>query len=112
MARSASPRPLYRIVRANPPTITDFLSDDARGRGTPSDPPEIRRLRTGRSVFATEAQARRRARTFPMLGQYIARLEIPEDSPVQVERTLGAGHHTIWGEPDLLLAYVAAVVPV
>ena len=112
MAQPPSPRRLYRIVRANPPTLDDFLSDDARGRGSPSEPPEIRRLRSGRSVFQTEAQARRRARAFPVLGRYIAVLEITADSPVQIERTLGPGHHTAWGAPELVLAYVVAVVPV
>jgi hypothetical protein len=47
-----------------------------------------------------------------MLGRYIALLELPRDSPVQIERTLGAGHHTIWGAPEVLLAAVVAVVPV
>lgn len=112
MAQRASPRRLYRIVRANPPTIDDFLSDDARGRGSLSDSPEIRRLRGGRSLFGTEAQARRRARAFPMLGRYIALLEIPDDGLVQIERTLGPGHHTVWGAPEVLLAAVAAVVRV
>ena len=105
-------RTLYRIVSTNPPTAADFLTDEERGRGSPDDPPELRRLRTGRSVFGTEARARRRARVFPRLGQYIAVLEIPDDSPARIARTLGAGHYTIWAEPEYLLACVVNVVPV
>ncbi len=106
-------RTVYRIVRANPPALVDFLSDAERGRASFKDTPEVQRLRTGRSVYATEAQARRRARGSPFLGQYIAAVELGDDDPVRLERTLqrSAGHHTLWGEAALLLTRVVRVVP-
>ena len=65
-------------------------------------------------MFATEAQARRRARQWPALGAYIARVEIPLDESVQVERSLrnSPGHHTVWGDAAALLAWVTQLVPV
>jgi hypothetical protein len=47
-----------------------------------------------------------------MLGSFLAELVIAPDSPVRIERTLGTGHYTIWGDPALLLACTARVVPV
>lgn len=107
-------RTLYRIVRTDPPTVSDFLSDDALGRGAPDESPEVRRLRAGCSVFNTEAQARRRARAFPFLGCYIAVLSILDDPDIsiKIERTPGTGHYTIWDDREWLLGDVVAVVPV
>ena len=104
-------RTFYRIT-ANPPTLTDFTSAIARGRPSPRDP-EARRLFDGISVFATEGQARRKALDYPILGDHVARIELPDDSSVRIERTTTSrGHHTIWGEPALLLSCVVSVVPV
>lgn len=104
-------RRFYRIIGDESPSIADFLSDAARGRPTPSDP-ALLRLRDGLSVYATLAQARRKARAYPMLGQFIAVLEIPETEAIRYERTLpgSRGHHTLWGEPKLLLACIVSVV--
>jgi hypothetical protein len=67
----------------------------------------------GVSVFATIRQARRNARSFPGHGGYIAELAIPDDAPVTVEHTgRQPGHHTLWGEPNVLLRCVLTVVPV
>jgi hypothetical protein len=106
-------RAFYRIVRKNPPTADDFTSNAAKGRPLRDPSPETRRLWDGLSVNATEAQARRRARQYPVLGAYIAVLEIPVASSVRVERTTGVpGHHTMWGEPEELLRFVVRVVAV
>jgi hypothetical protein len=107
-------RTLYRIVRTNPPTVSDFLSDDALGRGSADESADVRRLRAGCSVFNTEAQARRRAKAFPLLGRYIAVLSILDDPDIQIkiERSPGTGHHTIWDDREWLLRDVTAVVPV
>ena len=60
-------------------------------------------------MFATETQARNQARDFPLLGSYIARLDVPDDAPVRAERTLRTrGHHTLWADPQALLRYVGA----
>ena len=106
-------RTFYRVVKTDPPALADFTSNAARGRPLPDPSPETRRLWAGLSVNATEAQARRRARQYPTLGAHIARLELPADAPVRVERTTRIpGHHTLWGEPAVLLGCVVAVVPV
>lgn len=105
------PRAFYRIVRANPPTVADFATDEDQGKAAYDEPDEIRRLRSGRSVYATEAQAWRRLRGAPLLGRYIAELELHDDDPVRWERTLSSpGHHTLWGDAALLLTRVVRTI--
>lgn len=106
-------RSFYRIVKSDPPTLTDFLSDRAKGR-PPAVEPARRRLHDGLSVYATLAQARRKARAFPMLGRYVAVLRVLDETPLRYERTIASsgGHHTVWGEPETLLECVEAVVAV
>ncbi len=103
-------RLFYRIVRTDPPTIADFLSNRARGKAR--RPVESVREWEGLSLFDTEAQARRMARRFPRLGVYIAALRVPADGPIVVEQTFGPGHYTLWGDPQDFLPRVVAVVPV
>lgn len=107
-----SGRTLYRIVGTDPPTIADFTSGAERGRPIPRRlPAELHRLWDGLSAYATLAQARRKQRAVPVLGEYIAALAIVEDDDVRMERTTREpGHHTIWGPPPVLLASVVAVV--
>jgi hypothetical protein len=106
-------RRLYRIVKTNPPKLADFVSNAAKERPIPDDArPEARRLWDGLSAYATEAQARRHAKISPMLGSFLAELAITPDAPVRIERTLGTGHYTIWGDPALLLACVTRVAAV
>jgi hypothetical protein len=104
----------YRIVVTDPPSLIDFTSDVAQGRPTRSRDPEVVRLASGLSVYATIVQARNKARAYRWLGSYIARLELPEVGRIHYERTLlgSRGHHTVWGEPVELLSCVVAVVPV
>jgi hypothetical protein len=37
-------------------------------------------------------------------------MEVPPDSSVEIHKTLGAGHHTLVGEPDVLLGLVVDVI--
>lgn len=102
-------RLFYRIVRTNPPTLYDFTSNLELGREVPADP-ELAALWDGLSVQSTLAQARRRRRASPMLGNYIAVLRVPTDGSIRFERTLSAdGHHTLWGDPAELLALVVSI---
>ena len=112
MPETPTPTILYRIVETNPPTSWDFTSNEARGRPLHHPTPEKRRLWAGLSMFANEDRARRNARKFPALGSYIARLMIPDSESVQVERTLGPGHYTVWGTPSYVLTFVAEVFAV
>lgn len=106
-------RTFYRIVKVNPPTRQDFLSAQALGRTVPRGDPELARLWDGLSVWQTEAQARRKARGVPEIGEYIAELQFPDDGSLRYRRTLQSrGHHTLWVDPDVALARVISVVPV
>lgn len=107
-------RTVFRIVLTNPPTLRDFLSDEELGKPPRSTDPFVRQVWSGISTYQTEGQARRKARAYPWLGGFIASLEIPENAPVQIERTFprSAGHHTLWGVAEEVLRYVARVVPV
>jgi hypothetical protein len=103
----------FRIV-ANPPTEADFTSGEVHGLPPPGDDPETLRVWNGVSAFATLAQAKAKARQYPFLGTHIAELRMPDVGPIRYERTLrrSRGHHTLWGDPEVLLAAVAGVVPV
>jgi len=104
-------RVCYRIVTADPPTLADFTSNEARGVPPRRRDPETLRLWGGISVFETEQQARLQATLFPRLGQHIAALRVPEGGAIRVERTTRTeGHYTLWGEPADLLACVLSVV--
>lgn len=64
-------------------------------------------------MYDTQAQARRTARRYRGLGAFLAAVDVPLDGRCRIERTLHrAGHHTIWGNADLLHAAVARVVSV
>jgi hypothetical protein len=93
-------------VRADPPTTADFLSDQAKGR--PPRPEQIAdpRLYEGVSVWDDPAPIR----VVPWKG-FIAELEVPEGSPIQVHDTRGERHWTLIGTPSALLACVRRTIP-
>ena len=101
---------LHRIVKTDPPTISDFLSNAAQGHDMPADPAK-QTVWDALSAYSTLAQARRKRRTSPILGRYIAVLRVPIDGPVTFERTFGEGHFTVRGNPEMLLRMVVSVVP-
>ncbi|MGH2585087.1 MAG: hypothetical protein ACRDJE_09240 [Dehalococcoidia bacterium] len=101
----------YRVVRSDPPTETDFLSQQALGRRLRVDTPENRRIFGGVSVSDTEQAARDLIAQWPQLGQLIAVLDVPEDGAIRYEQTTTTpSHYTLWGTPQELLATVAAIV--
>ena len=101
-------RDFYRIVKGNPASLLDFVSNAARGRPKPSDP-EDARVWDGISVYSTAAQARRQRRRSPMLGAFIVVLRIPLDGSIRIERTRGEGHHTLWGAASALFATIVGI---
>ncbi|MHB8618836.1 MAG: hypothetical protein ACYDAG_04560 [Chloroflexota bacterium] len=105
------PHTFYRLVLSNPPTVMDFMSATALGRQPLPDDLELRRLANGVSVFATETQARQKARQYPWLGAYVSEVEIPYDGPISIEKTVGRGHHTLGGTREQLAACVVATRP-
>jgi hypothetical protein len=102
-------RLFYRVVRTNPPTQHDFTSNMALGRLLLDPTPEKRRLWSGLSFWATEAQARRNARRFRDQGDFVAVVGIEVDGPIRVEKTRGPGHYTVWGLPGAILTRVVSV---
>ena len=70
---------------------------------------EWRGLSTFDSPVAARAMLLRVPR-FPL--RLLARLEVPDDAPVQIRKTHGLGHLTAWGEPSVLLDAVASVMQI
>jgi hypothetical protein len=105
-------RYFYRLVHRNPPTPRDLTSNRELGKQPPANPEHVA-LWDGLSVQSTLAQARRRRRASPMLGEFVAVLRVPTDGSVRYARTLSTeGHHTVWADPPLLLGMVVSVEPV
>ena len=103
----------FRIVQSDPPTVADFLSNQAQGR-RPRYPlnQETQRLWEGLSVYDSWAHARRKVGASPWLGSFIAELRVPSGVPVAAERTTSSrGHWTLWGDADVLLGCVVSVLP-
>ena len=108
------PRIYFRLVTSSPPSVADFLSNEARGRVPRRPQSELEeKLWSYLSVFETEDQARAQAAKFPMLGGYIAAVRITRDSAVEVLPERGRnGHRSIKGDPDDLLRSVIDVTAV
>lgn len=116
MLRGAVPQVFFRVLVGPQPTANDFKSGRELGSPRPRNP-ENERLWEGLSVFGTEQQARNKAIDMRergySIGDYVARLEIPDESPVTWERTTNSrGHYTVFGQIHRLIDYVASVVPV
>lgn len=96
---AAQPLRLHRILQTEQPTQADFMSKAHLGIPCPVSDPEVRERWTGLSLFGSEEQARRVSRRLPMLGSYIAALDIPPAAGARAEPTAGPGHYTIGGDP-------------
>ena len=108
------PRRYFRIVQFDPPTLFDFLSNEAQGRRPryPLDA-DAQRLWEGVSVYESWSRARRKAGVSPWLGSFIAELHIPDHAPVHAERTTTSrGHWTLWADAEVLMACVVSVIPI
>jgi len=90
---------LYRILRSERPTEDDFKSKLHLGIPCPVPDPEIQQRWTGLSLFGSEEQARRVVRRLPMLGSYIAAIDVPPGAGMRAEPTTGPGHYTLGGDP-------------
>lgn len=110
-APASGVRVFYRIVQTDPPELTDFMSNAAKGKRPRRSTPAVLRLWDGISVYDTLRQARITAQTFPHLGRHIAILHVPDDGSVQFEQTLdpAKGHYTLWGTPALLRSFVTGM---
>ena len=106
-------RTFWRIVRTNPPTRRDFMSHIELGIPFRAGSEEVMRQVAGISVYATEVQARRKARQVPVLGVWLAELRIDDDRGFVIARTHGGpDHHTIWSDPDEIMSCDVRVIDV
>lgn len=63
-------------------------------------------------MYATEQQARATAAAYPRRSwRAIAAIDLPDDERFRVQKTLGPGHYTVWGEATALLACVREYNP-
>jgi hypothetical protein len=110
VATPPPPARLYRIIRTQHPSWSDFLSNQVRDQ--PRRDVELREPLewTGPSTFDTEQGARAAAQRFPALGRYIAELAIPDGTSALIYRSGGPGHWTVVGGPGVLLGYVVAPI--
>lgn len=107
-------RDFYRLVRHNPPTVQDVLSQAALRQPCPRPhDPEFVRKWEGLSVFDNEADVRSlgRARNWKP-GVYIATLHIPDDAPLtyQAPEHDGSGHWLIYAANGRMLTEATAGV--
>ena len=108
----AEARRFYRIVRGRRPRREDFLSARQRGLEPRDQQRHTPVLYDGISVYDTLGRARVTAQAFPRLGRYVAVLAIAPEAGIEVHKTLGPGHHTLIGDPDVLPGLVVDVIPV
>lgn len=94
---------LYRIVRSNPPSWVDFLSNLVKDL-PPRAPERLDPLDWASiSTFDSFDEASRRARRYN-LGAFVAELEIARGSErVFIRQTYGGGHYSVLGGPLTLL---------
>jgi hypothetical protein len=106
---------LFRIVRGDRvPSVElrDSLSSNyALGRPPRRIEGRSAALHMGLSMYELASQAEQTARLFPKIGRYIARLELGGGCGFNLAPTAQAGHWTVWGRPDQLLAAVADIYP-
>lgn len=112
-----APRTFYRVVRHSPrPTLEDVQSHEARGRRPPWRNPTPGQLASWHAVssYVTEEAARAQAIEIRAagrsIGDYIARLVIPEGAAVAFGAINEAGHCDLTADAQVLLD--AVILPV
>ena len=84
---------VYRLVKSNPPTASDFLTHHELGK-LPNAPPC---LRCGLSVFRAREDAEHQYRAYPRLGKFIAVGELqPEHGVTKLTQGRQPTHTTWW----------------
>jgi hypothetical protein len=101
---------LQRIVKTDPPTLNDFLSN--RDRGLVRRENETEDIWGGLSHYDTIERAAKTARRFPSIGTFVAAVRLADNEDFRIEQTFRRGHYTVWGDPRALLDAVQFVVPI
>lgn len=102
---------LYRIVKEEGPTAEDFTSKMMQGHWPQRRDRQHPNEWVGLSMFDSAELARRMARRFPILGTWVATVQL-DPRRVIVAKTFGEGHYTVWGHPLAGLDAVAEIEPV
>jgi hypothetical protein len=107
---------VYRIVRGadrSAPAVLDSLRSHYEW-GAPPRGYERRLavIHMGLSVFSTQAAARAMALKWPMIGTFIAELNLEPEHGFCLADTGQRGHWTLWGRPLQLLDSIADIVQV
>lgn len=99
----------YRATRSNPPERRDVSSNEALGI-----PQVDSESDEGYRALSTYRSARRYAKQADKygLGDYIAELNVPDDSPIWSGHVSKNGHCNLIGLPDDLLECVGVTVTV
>jgi hypothetical protein len=104
----AGTRTFYRLVRHDPPTAEDFKSRCELGRRRRSERGETIADWTGLSVYdsldAVRDLLRRAEFGSDVMG--VVRVDLPEGTAIEWEKTHGAGHWTVWGSSQRIVRYV------
>ncbi len=108
---------LYRVVRSDPATADDFLSQyrrnllgSAASRRPPPTDPRLLRIWDGVSMSATKRQAEQQRARYRRLGMYMAVMDLPVVRFRMERSTATPGHFTVWGDPGDLLQCVREVL--
>ncbi len=107
---------VYRIVRGadrSAPAVLDSLRSHYE-RGAPPRGYERRlaAIHMGLSVFSTPAAAKAMALKWPVIGMFVAELDLKPGNGFCLADTGQPGHWTLWGRPLQLLGSIADIVHV
>jgi hypothetical protein len=107
---------VYRIVRGadrSAPAVLDSLRSHYE-RGAPPRGYERRlaAIHMGLSVFSEAAAAKAMVLKWPMIGLFVAELELEPGSGFCLADTGQPGHWTLWGRPLQLLSSIADILHV
>ena len=107
---------VYRIVRGadrSAPAVLDSLRSHYE-HGAPPRGYERRLavIHMGLSVFSTRAAAAAMALKWPMIGMFVAELDLEPGNGLCLADTGQPGHWTLWGRPLQLLSSIADILHV
>jgi hypothetical protein len=107
---------VYRIVRgadrSAPAVLDSMCSHYERGALPRGYERRLAVIHMGLSVFSTRAAASAMARKWPMIGMFVAELDLEPGNGFCLADTGQPGHWTMWGRPLQLLSSIADILHV